>query len=59
MMKNGVYFRVMHDLCKLVECDVTKGTQSGAKSQKIDYLSRLFLYRTETQYSCYAPHKVP
>ena len=47
------------DLCKLDECDVTKGTQSGAKSQKIDYLSRLFLYRTETQYSCYAPHKVP
>ena len=38
---------------------VTKGTQSGAKSQKIDYLSRLFLYRTETQYSCYAPHKDP
>ena len=22
------------DLCKLGECDVTKGTQSGAKSQK-------------------------
>ena len=39
-------------------CDVTKGTQSGAKSQKIEYLSRLFLYRTETQYSCYTPHKV-
>ena len=26
------------DLCKLDECDVTKGTQSGAKSQKIEYL---------------------
>ena len=47
------------DLCKLDECDVTTGKQSGAKSQKIEYLSRLFLYRTETQYSCYTPHKVP
>ena len=27
------------DLCKLDECDVTKGTQGGAKSQKIEYLS--------------------
>ena len=25
-------------------CDVTMGTQSGVKSQKIEYLSRLFLY---------------
>ena len=41
------------DLCKLDECDVTKETRSGAKSQKIEYLSRLLLYRTETQYSCY------
>ena len=53
--------RVIHDfdLCKLDMCNVTTGTQSGAKSQKIEYLSRLFLYRTETQYSCYTPHKVP
>ena len=68
MMKNGVYFIVIaplgcrviqdFDLCKLDECDVTKGTLSSAKSQKIEYLFRLFLYRTETQYSCYAPHKV-
>ena len=43
-------------IIKLDECDVTK---SGAKSQKIEYLSQFFLYRTETQYSCYAPHKVP
>ena len=53
--------RVIPDfnLCKLDECDVTTGTQSGAKSQKNEYLSRLFLYSTETQYSCYTPHKVP
>ena len=52
MMKNGVYFIVIAlgcrviqdiDLCKLDECDVTTGTQSGAKSQKIEYLSQLFL----------------
>ena len=24
------------DLCKLDECDITKGTQSGAKSQKMN-----------------------
>ena len=29
-------------------CDVTGWTQSGVKSQKIEYLSQLFLYRTET-----------
>ena len=46
------------DLCKLDYCDVTTGTQTSAKSQKIEYLSRLFLYRTETQYSCYTLHKV-
>ena len=46
------------NLCKLDKCAVTTGTQSAAKSQKIEYLSRLFLYRTETQYSCYTPHKV-
>ena len=69
MMKNGVYFnycdstlgcRIIQDfnLRKLDKCVVTTGTQSGAKSQKIEYLSGLFLYRTETQYSCYTPHKV-
>ena len=46
------------DLCKLDQRDVTTGTQTGAKSQKIEYLSILFLYRTKTQYSCYTPHKV-
>ena len=34
-------------------------TQGDVKSQKIEYLSRLFLYRTETLYSCYTHHKVP
>ena len=29
-------------------CDVTMWTQSSVKSQKIEYLSRLFLYRIET-----------
>ena len=28
------------DLCKLDMCDITKGTQSGAKSQKIEYLCK-------------------
>ena len=28
------------------------------KSQKIEYLSRPFLYRTETLYSCYTLYKV-
>ena len=28
------------DLCKLDICDVTKGTQSGAISQKIEYLCK-------------------
>ena len=28
------------DLCKLDMCDVAKGTQSGAKSQKIEYLCK-------------------
>ena len=28
------------DLCKLDMCDVTKGTQSGAKSPKIEYLCK-------------------
>ena len=28
------------DLCKLDECDITTGTQSDAKSQKIEYLCK-------------------
>ena len=41
MMKNGVLgCRVIQDFdwLKLDMCDVTKGTQSGSKSQKIEYL---------------------
>ena len=58
MMKIGVCFIVIAllvaELFKILinanymTCDVTMWTQSGAKSQKIEYLSRLFLYRTET-----------
>ena len=68
MIKNGVYFIVMAllvaELFKILiyanymTCDVTGWTQSGVKSQKIEYLSQLFLYRTETLYSCYTHHKV-
>ena len=39
-------------------CDVTEWAQSCVKSQKIEYLSQLFLYRTETWYSSYTHHKV-
>ena len=62
MIKNGVYFIVIAllvaELFKILiyanwkTCDVTGWTQSGVKSQKIEYLLQLFLYRTETQYSC-------
>ena len=58
MIKNGVYFIVLALLvAELFEiliytnqmtCDVTGWTQSGVKSQKIESLSQLFLYRTET-----------
>ena len=34
-------------------------TQSGVKSQKIEYLSRFFLYITETLCGYYTHHKVP
>ena len=53
--------RVIQDfgLCKSDDLWRHNSTQSGAKSQKIEYLSRLFLYRTETQYSSYTHHKVP
>ena len=69
MMMKGVYFLVIAllvpELFKILiyanqmTCDVTTDTKSGAKSQKIEYLAQRFLYRTETQYSCYTHHKVP
>ena len=40
-------------------CDVFLWSQSGIKSQKNEYLSQLFLYKAETQYSCCTHHKVP
>ena len=58
MIKNGVYFIVIALLvpelfniliyANLMTCDVTGWSQSGVKSQKIEYLSQHFLYRTET-----------
>ena len=39
-------------------CDVTLWTQNNVTSQKMEYLRRLFLYRTETLYSCCNQHKV-
>ena len=58
MMKNGVYFIVIAllvaELFKILiyanqaTCDVILWAQSGVKSQKIEYLSPLFLYRAET-----------
>ena len=38
--------------------DVTLWTQNNLTSQKMEYLRRLFLYRTETLYSCCNHHKV-
>ena len=62
MIKNGIYFTViallLAELFKIliyadyVTCDVTMLTQSGVKSQKIEYLP-CFLYITETLYSCF------
>ena len=61
MMKNGVYFIVkallFAELFKMT-CDVTLWTQNDVKSQKMEYLLRLFLYRTETLSSCCTDHKV-
>ena len=58
MMKNGVYFIVIAPLvaklfkilinANLMTCDITMWTQSDVKSQKIESLSRLSLYRTQT-----------
>ena len=45
------------DLCKLDY--VTMWTQNDVKSQKMEYLWRIFIYRTETLYSYYTHHKVP
>ena len=53
-MKNGVYFIVIALFAELfkiliyanqMSCDVILWTQNGVKSQKIKYLSQLFLYR--------------
>ena len=68
MMKNGVFYRdstlgcrVIQDfeLCKLDNLWRHNVDQSGVKLQKIEYLSRLFLHKTETLYGCYTHHKVP
>ena len=58
MMKNGVYFTVIAvlvaELFKTfifpneVTCDFQLGTESGVMSEKNEYLSRRFLYRTQT-----------
>ena len=51
------------DLCKLDDLRRQNYWHkiNDLKSHKrgINYLSRLFLYRTETQYSCYTYHNVP
>ena len=69
VMKSGVYFIVIAllvaELLKIliyanqITCDVTKGTQSGLKSQKKNISHALFLCRSETLYSRYTHHKVP
>ena len=68
MMMNGVYFIVIAllvaELFKILvyadqmTSDVTLWTQNNVTSQKMEYLRRLFLYRTETLYSCCNQHKV-
>ena len=61
MMKNGVCFIVKALLvAEFIEmtCDVILWTQKDVKSQKMEYLGRLALYRTETLYSCCTHHKV-
>ena len=44
------------DLCKFRWLVTSQCGHSGVKSQKSEYLSHLFLYRTD---SCYTHHKVP
>ena len=68
MMKNGVYFIVIALLvaelfkilvyANLMTSDVTLWTQNNVTPQKMEYLQRLFSYRTETLYSCFNQHKV-
>ena len=61
MMKNGVCFIVIALLvAEFIEmtCDVILWTEKGVKSQKMEYLGRLVLYRTETLYSCCTHHKI-
>ena len=64
MTKNGVYFIVIAFLVAelfkfwfmqiIIRGLVTSQcVHSDVKSQKIEYLLKLFLYRTETLYSCY------
>ena len=58
MMKNGVYFIVIALLVAEVfkilvyansmTSDVTLWTQNNVTSQRMEYLQRLFPYRTET-----------
>ena len=65
MMKNSVNFIVIAllvaELSKILiyanqmSCNVIMWTQSYVKSQKVDYLSRLFLYRTETLQLLHSP----
>ena len=58
VMKNGVYFIMIAlqvaQLFKMLiyanymTCDVTLWIQNDVKAQKMEYLRRLFLHRTET-----------
>ena len=69
MMENGICFFCDStlgcwviqdfDLCQsdYLWCHIVE-TKYDVKSQKMEYLWRLFLYRTETLNSCYTHHKV-
>jgi len=69
MMKNGVHFIMIAisaakpfkipTYANQMTRDIILWTQSGVKSQKIEYLSQLFLYRVKSWCSCYTYHKVP
>jgi len=68
VMGSGVYFVVIAllvaELFKILvcaswmTCGVALWTQNGVTSQKMEYLRRLFPYRTETLSSCCNQHKV-
>ena len=62
MMKNGVYFTLIALLIAELFKILIYGNCICVTSQKehkvLQNLSRLFLYRIETEYSCYTPHKV-